>query len=336
MGALVRRRVLQHVVEVTASALGLVVLNSCRTLVPEPRALPRRVTVGFLSPAPANPTSALWRALARYGWVYGDNLLVEHRQGVVPTVYAFASELVNLDVALVLTEAEEATRAARNATKTTPIVMLNVPDALGSGLVDNLARPGGNVTGLSMLGPELCAKQLELLRDLAPGLARVAVLWHHNVVDAAREFRQIEQVAHAMNIEILSAEALSAPQVQSALDSIKSRNPEALIVLTLSVYGQAPAPASIRAFVTKHRIPAIYSSRSWVVAGGLMSYAPKSDAILERVAVYVDRILNGVKPSDLPVEQPTVFDLVVNATTARSLGLTIPANVATQVTDWLE
>jgi ABC-type uncharacterized transport system substrate-binding protein len=319
-----------------ASAAGVTLLAGCQVALPGSRPSVGAVTIGFLSPSPDDPSSPLWRKLSEYGWTRGDNLSVEYRAGVVETYAAQAAELVSLGVALIIAQAEAPTRAAKQATDSIPIVMLAVSDAVGGGLVASLARPGGNITGISLLGPEVSAKDLELLRELSPGISRVAVLWHPIVPDALREYTRILETAQAMSVQILSAEAGNPGQVPFALALIQYSQPEGLIVLGLAAYSIRPAPANILSFAASQKIPAIYPSRGWVTAGGLMFYGPQQNAYYQRAAVYVDKILRGASPADLPVEQPTAFDLVVNARTAQALGLVIPPSVSAQVTEWIQ
>jgi putative ABC transport system substrate-binding protein len=330
-----RRAFLAGTLGFAGSSATATLLGGCNLALPGSPSPAKAVTIGFLSPSPDDPASPLWRNLSKYGWTRGDNLSVEYRAGGYYTYSVQAPELASLGVALIVAQGESATHAARQATDSIPIVMLSVSDAIGGGLVASLARPGGNITGLSLLGPEIRAKGLDLLRELSPGLSRVAVLWHPAVLDALREYTRSEQAAHALNIELLSAEADNPSRVSLALALIQYSHPEALIVLSLAAYIVPPAPANILSFAATQKIPAIYTSRGWVTAGGLISYGVQGEAYFERAAVYIDKILRGASPADLPVEQPTAFDLVVNTRTAQSLGLVIPASVAAQVTEWI-
>jgi putative ABC transport system substrate-binding protein len=268
--------------------------------------------------------------------VYGKNLKVEYRQGGIDSYAVLAAELVSLDVALIIAQSDGPTRAAMNATNSIPIVMVYVSDAVGSGLVSSLARPGGNVTGVSILGPEVAAKQLELLRELDPAMTRLAVLWHPAVPSAARAFSRLQEAAETLGVELVSVEEDVATRVQSALESFGPQPADGVLVMPLAVYGSPVARRAILHFIALHRLPSVVPFREWVADGGMMSYNPKLTESLERAAVYVDRILRGARPSDLPVEQPTEFDFVLNNTTARTLGLTIPHDVAVQVTEWIQ
>jgi putative ABC transport system substrate-binding protein len=335
-GHVSRRAFLAGTLGLAGSAAGVTLVGGCQVTLPGSKPPARAVRLGYLGPSPDDPASPLWQKLSQHGWTRGDNLLVEYRAGVVETYQSQAADLVSLGVALIISQAEGPTHAAQEATNSIPIVMLAVSDAVGGGLVSNLARPGGNVTGLSVLGPEIRAKDLDLLRELSPGLSKVAVLWGPAILDALREYTRIREAAQASNIEILSAEAGTPTQVAFALDHIKDSHLGGFIVLGLASYAIPPAPANILNFAATQKIPAMYPGRRWVTSGGLMSYSYQLDAYYERAAVVVDKILRGANPGDIPVEQPTAFDLVVNTRTAQSLGLVIPPSVSALVTEWIQ
>jgi putative ABC transport system substrate-binding protein len=292
-------------------------------------------TIGVLFP-PGGDIPDLWRALRNLGWRRGDNLKVEYRAGVVETYSALATELVRLGVSMIVTMAEGPTRAARDATESIPIVMVSVSDAVAAGLVTSLSRPGGNITGLSLLGPEMRAKNLELLRELVPGLSRVAVLWHPSILDALREYTRIQQEAEVLGIQVLSVEAGNAREVPAALERIRYGSPGALIVENLGSYSAEPAQSAILSFADSQKVPTVYATRFWVEAGGLMSYGPRLEALDQAAAVYIDKILRGAKPADLPVQQPTVFDLVIRASRLKVLGLPLPPSIVPLVTEWVD
>jgi putative ABC transport system substrate-binding protein len=318
------------------AAAGLTLLGSDRSRSASPPTSRQVATIGYLSPAPNDPSNPLWKALAQRGWVYGDNLTVVYRAGAVETFPELAAELVRLGVALIVAQFEGPVRAAMNATGTIPIVMAYAEDAVGSGLVASLARPGGNVTGLSVLGPELAGKQLELLHEIDPSLVRAGVLWHPAVAAAARDFSGLQRAAQTLGVELVSVLASSANQVQPALASIHPLSIDGLIVLPLVAYSTPPVRRVILSVASQHRLPSVVPQREWVSEGGLMSYAPKLAASLERAAVYVDSILRGARPADLPVEQPTEFDFTVNYATVQALGLTVPPEVTAQVSEWVQ
>jgi putative ABC transport system substrate-binding protein len=292
------------------------------------------VTIGVLAPTPDYPLSPVWQKMSKHGWTRGDNLLVEHRTGNLSTYPSLAAELVGLRVALIIAPAEAPARAAELATRTIPIVFI-VADALGSGLVNSLARPGGNVTGMSVLGPEISAKNLDLLRELFPGIGRVAVLWSPGLVEVLREYNRIATAAQAANIQVISALASSPTDVPSALGYVERSGAEGLIVLNLVAYSVPSARRAILDFAAAQKLPAIYADRTWVADGGLMSYTIQEDAFAEREVIMVDKILRGANPGDLPVEQPTAFDLIVNTRTLQALGSTMPPPMAPSVTEWI-
>jgi putative ABC transport system substrate-binding protein len=316
------------------SSLGVSVLSGRHLALPWVTPAAQTVTIGVISPSPDNPSSPMWQKLSKYGWTRGDNLSVEYRTGDTSTFRSLAAELVSLRVALIIATSEPPARAAKQATDTIPIVF-TVVDALGAGLVTSMARPGGNLTGLSVLGPETGEKSLDLLRELSPGLARVAVLWHPGVVEAFRIYTRIANAARAVSVDVISALAGFPNQVASALDYIERNRVDGLIVLNLVAYSVPSARRDILNFAAAQTLPTIYSDRSWVVGGGLMSYSFQADAFAERTVIMVDRILRGANPADLPVEQPTAFDLAINRTTAQALGITIPPDIAAQVTEWV-
>jgi putative tryptophan/tyrosine transport system substrate-binding protein len=311
--------------------------SSCTRLISSaPTSATATRTIGFITPAPENASQGLWSALQERGWVRGDNLRVQYRQGSVQTYESQAAELVRLGVSVILTQGQAAAWAAKHASGTIPIVMVSAGDAVGSGLVASLAHPGANVTGVSYLAPEVATKRLDILRQLVPGLSRTAILWHPGIPDTADEYDSIALVAGQLGLVLLSTVAGNPISARPALRAVESAHPEALIVTNASAYRDAPAMLDILKWVAQQNIPAMYPGREWVVGGGLMFYGPQYDVLLKLAADYIDRILRGAQPSDLPVQQPTTFDFVVDATTARQQGLTFPATVAAQVTEWLQ
>jgi putative ABC transport system substrate-binding protein len=255
-----------------------------------------------------------------------QNLVIEYRyaEGKFERLPALATELVRLRVDLIVTVGTPAARAAKQATQTIPIVMAASGDAVGVGLVATLARPGGNVTGLSFLGRELGAKHLELLKATVPAMSRVAVLWDTTIGGA--ELKQtMESSASALGLRLQPLEARSADDYRAAFSAMSGARAEGLVVLPM---GTAYTHRALIAELTaKHRLPAVYGDASYVEVGGLMSYGPNFLDLNRRAATYVDKILKGAIPANLPVEQPTKFELVINLKTAKTLGLTIPASV---------
>jgi putative ABC transport system substrate-binding protein len=233
-----------------------------------------------------------------------------------------AAELVSLDVNVIVAFGTLAPLAAKRATTTIPIVMANAGDPLGTGLVASLARPGGNVTGLSLMAPDLGGKRLELLKGLLPRLSRVAVVWNAANPYSARVFEETQRAAETLAIELQSLEVRSPDDFDGAFDTIRRKHTDALVAvedpLTFSRLKQ------IAEFCADNRLPAVYGLREFAEAGGLMTYGASSGDLYRRAVGFVDKILRGAEPAHLPVEQPTKFELVINLKTAKALGLEIP------------
>jgi putative ABC transport system substrate-binding protein len=294
------------------------------------RKLPR---IGFLHPAvPETPSD--WRlesfreGLRELGYVDGKNLRLEVRwgQGKLERLPSLATELVQLNVDVIVAASSPSVLAAKRATRTIPIVMPFSSDPVGDGLVASLARPGGNITGLSMMAPELGAKRLQLLKEVLPKLSRaMAVLWNPDYTGMSARYRQAEVAASAVGASVRSLEVRDSRELAEAFDAITRLRPDALLLLA------DPFTSSQRKriveFVAEQRLPAIYESREFVEVGGLMSYGASVRDLLRKAATYVDKILKGANPGDLPIEQPTTFELVINMTTAKALGIKIPDSI---------
>ena len=233
-----------------------------------------------------------------------------------------ASGLVRLNVNIIVTWGTPATLAAKQATKTIPIVIAGAGDPVRSGLVSSLAHPGGNVTGLTVLGPGLAAKRLELLKEAVPNMSRVAFLWNPANPDQKSSFNEVQAGARAVGVTLQSLEARSREELEQALAMMKQSRPAALLMTADGVHQRYIG--RIVAFTAETRLPAMYQLKEAVDRGGLMSYGASLPDLGRRAASYVDKILKGAKPADLPVEQPTRFELVINLKTAKALGLTIP------------
>jgi putative ABC transport system substrate-binding protein len=273
--------------------------------------------------------AAFWRRMNELGYTEGKNIVAEYRfaEGTVDRLPTLAAELVLLNVDVIVAPGSGAV-AAKNATHTIPIVV-TLGDPVGMGLVASLARPGGNVTGLSAFLSELGGKQLELLKEAFPSLSRVAVLWNETVQpNAARHtllLGSIKATGEQLRVALLPIEMRGADEFEAAFSTIKAERAQALIAL------RNPLTASYRKRIVDlaagNRLPAIYPDNEFVDAGGLMSYGVSVPELWSRAAVYVDKILKGAKPADLPVEQPTKFELVINLKSAKEIRLTIPPNV---------
>ena len=296
--------------------------------------------IGFLSPSSSSDPerlaspfgerglAAVRQGLRDLGYVEGQNIAIEYRwaEGRFERLPDLAAELVRLKVDVIVSVVTQATLAAKNATGTIPIVLVAAGDPLGSGLVASLARPGGNVTGPSSMYAELAGKQLELLKETVPKVSRVAVLWNPaNAVWQAQMLRQTEGAARALGLQVQLLEARGPDELEGAFAAMTRERASALLVQVDVIF--ALHARRIADLAAKRRVPAMYGSREHVEAGGLMSYAPNALDLFRRAATYVDKILKGAKPADLPVEQPTKFELVINLNTAKALGLTIPQSV---------
>jgi putative ABC transport system substrate-binding protein len=291
---------------------------------------PKKVSrIGYL--LTGNPTSestdseAIRQALRELGYIEGQNIAFEYRyaEGKPDRYPELAAELVHLKVDIIVVEGNAPIRAAKNATKTIPIVMAGGSDPVGAGLVESLARPGGNLTGLTSLDRELGGKRLELLKEAVPKVARVAVLYYPANPRRVREVKEVLPVtARALGLTIQPWPVRGADGFEKVFGEQSKERPDGL-----SVIGSALMNANrkrIAGFALKNRLPSMYPDRQFVDVGGLISYGADNADSYRRVAYFVDRILKGTKPADLPVEQPTKFELVINLKTAKQIGLTIP------------
>ncbi len=294
---------------------------------------PRKVwRIGWLSSASSSAGIARLEAfrhrLRELGYVEGQNLAIEYRwaEGRNDRLLAFAAELVRLGVDVIVTQGTLTTVAARQATTTLPIVFAVAGDPLGAGLVASLARPGANVTGFAVMGSEMAAKRLELLREVIPGVARIAVLWNSANPSSTPELRETETAARALGMQIQSVEVRDGRMLDSAFTAVARERAKAIVVLSDNMlFGQRKQIADLAA---QKRLPGIAWTREFAENGGLlMVYGPDVAEMHRRAADYVDRILKGAKPADLPVERPTKFELFINLKTAKALGLTIPQSL---------
>src|SRR5262245_8145413 len=284
--------------------------------------------IGYLSSGSASfRTGAFRQGLRDLGYVEGKNIIIEYRnaEGKIERYPDLVVDLVGLKVDVIFTSSTPGALAAKNATKTIPIVFTNVGDPVANGLVASLARPGGNITGLSTLAPELSGKGLELLKETIPKLSRVAVVWNPDNPGKTSSFKETEVAAQALRLQLQSLEVRGPNDVEPAFQAAKKERAVALIVLRDVVV--TSQMTRILELALKNQMPAIYGDRGFVDAGGLMSYGPNIDDLFRRAATYVDKILQGTKPADLPIERPSKFELVINLKTAKQIGLTIPPNV---------
>jgi putative ABC transport system substrate-binding protein len=298
----------------------------------QPKKVPR---IGYLSSADAARDSArsegIQLALRELGYIEGQNIAIEYRyaEGKVDRAPELAAELVRLKVdIIVVASGDPWIRAAKNATKTIPIVMVGVgSDPVRAGFVESLARPGGNVTGLTALNTELGGKRLELLKEAVPKLARVAVLYDPANPPSLHEVKELLPAdARALKLTIQPWEIRAVDDFEKVFAALNKHRPDGLYAFGAGPV-MRPNQKRIVDFALKSRLPSVYDSRGYVEAGGLMSYGADFADIYRRVAIYVDKILKGAKPADLPVEQPTKFELVINLKTAKQIGVTIPQKV---------
>ena len=272
--------------------------------------------------------AAFREGLRERGWVEGQNIAIVTRfaDGDLDRLAALIAELISLKADIIVTGSSAATWAAKNATQSIPIVMAASVNAPGEGLVTSLAHPGGNITGMTFLaGPEIAGKQLQLLKEMAPAASRVAVLMNPTNRSHAAFSREAEAAARSLGTQLQVLEASNPDQLDAAFAAMTREHAEALLVLTDSMFvGQRRRVADLAG---KTKLPALYSQREFVDSGGLVSYGPSLLDMSRRAAIYVDKILKGAKPADLPVEQPTKFELVINLKTAKTLGITVPQSL---------
>jgi putative tryptophan/tyrosine transport system substrate-binding protein len=294
-----------------------------------------------LSARPQQPASGKWRVamlmpsrrrdvvrqgLRELGYVEGNNLVIEARPiERADRIATLAAELVGLKPDVIVATGTQATQAVQQATSSIPIVMTGSSDPVGTHLVASLAHPGGNVTGLSLFSPELSGKRLEMLRNVAGELSSLAVLWNPDDPPAAIALKETQNAAGAMRLQLVAAEARNADDLAPAFRTIAKAAPNALAILNAPLMSLQVARIAELALGLK--LPSIYTDITFPQAGGLMSYGPNFDSLARRAAIYVDRILKGEKPADLPIEQPTKFDLVINLKTAKALGLNVPPSL---------
>jgi putative tryptophan/tyrosine transport system substrate-binding protein len=279
--------------------------------------------------------AAFVQRLRELHWIEGRTVAIEIRwaEGRNERLAEIAAEFVRRKVDVIVTSATPPTLAAKQATSVIPIVFAALGDPVGAGLVESLARPGGNATGLSLQQTDAASKRLELLRDVVPGLRRLAIMANSGNPSAALDMREAEATARALGLEAITSAILRSEDIAPALDALKGRV-EALYVCNDPLVNTNRVRMNTLALAA--RLPAIFGFRELVEAGGLMSYGPNYSDLFRRAADYVDKILRGAKPADIPVEQPTKFDLVINLTTAKALGLTIPPMLLARADEVIE
>jgi len=308
------------------TSLGGVVAAPLAIEAQQAKSVPR---IGLLVPTSSSRTEAFRKGLHDLGYVDGKNIVIESRyaEGNADRLPNLAAELVDLKVDVIVIEGNSGIAAGRNVTTTIPIVMAPSGDSIGAGFVASLARPGGNLTGLSLLLTGLARKRLELLREAVPKVSRVAVLWSSSRRGAGGTrssdlaFEETQTAARALKVQLQSLEIDGPDEFGQAFLAMRSEHAGALVLISNSVL--FAHRQRLAAMAMKHRMPAMFEFREYAEAGGLIAYGASLDALSRRAAVYVDKILKGAKPGDLPIEQPTKFELVINLKTAKALGLTI-------------
>jgi len=293
--------------------------------------------VGYLSPSlPSVYSPLLFDNLRELGWIEGKNVTFEYRfaENRLERLPELASELVRLNVDVIVGVGTLGPLAAKRATTTIPIVMLSAGDPLGTGLVDSLARPGGNVTGMSLMVPDLGGKRLELLKELLPRLSRLAVFWNAANPYPAIVFKETQAAGRTLGIEVHSLEVRGPDDLDGAFAAARQQHPDALISV------EDPLTFTYRKriadFAVAEQLPSLHGFSEEVKAGALISYGANQPDLIRRAAGYVDKILKGAKPADLPVQQPTTFELVINLKTAKALGLTIPESFLLRADEVIE
>jgi putative ABC transport system substrate-binding protein len=327
-----RRRFLQAVsVSVLAAPLAAAAAQQAGKV-------PRIGFLGVTSPSDRpSLLDAFRQGLRELGWVEGQNIVIDYRyaEGRLDRLPGLAAELVRLEVDIIVSFGTQGVTAARNATETIPIVMIAVRDPVGTGLIASLAHPGGNVTGVSgSPGLEIVAKQLELLKETVPKIRRVAILSNPTNAYHQLAIKEVTVAARSLGVRLQLLEARGPAEFDGAFAAMAAERVEALLVVSDVIFNNHRA--RLADLAARSRLPAAYGVRESVEAGGLMSYGTSFLDLHRRSAAYVDKILKGVRPADLPVEQPTKFELVINLKTARALGLTIPQSLLRQADQVIE
>ena len=312
------------------------------TLAPASRAksAPDVPVVGVMSPFPSS-TAAPWHkaftdGLRELGWNDGQNIRIEFRyaEGGVTRLPEIAADLVRQRVNVIVTSVNTDTLVMKNATRTIPIVMASAGDPVGGGLVKSLARPGGNITGLSQIAPDLAGKRLQVLKELVPSLSSVAVIWNPKGTTSPIAWREIQLPAQQLSIKLQSLPVTGSNGFENAFHEAKASHADAIIIMPDPVF--AGSLKRLAEFATKYRLPSTFHLKEYADHGGLVAYGVDRTDQFHRAASFVDKILKGAKPADLPVEQPTKFELVINLKTAKALGIPVPPSLLARADDVIE
>jgi putative tryptophan/tyrosine transport system substrate-binding protein len=296
--------------------------------------------IGLLSPYSSAESPSWHRAFRRglrdLGWIDGQNITIEPRyaNGRNDRLPGLVADLVGLKVDIIVTAVTPDTLAAKTGTNTIPIVMASPGDPVVTGIVTSLARPGGNITGLSQIAPDLVGKRVELLKEIVPKLSRVAVLWNPNAAVSALSWKELESAAQALGVQVHSLEVRTVDELDKAFRNATKARAEALVILPNAAF--VPNLKRIADHSLQARLPSSFHLREFVDAGGLIAYGPDRSDLFRRAAGYVDKILRAARPSDLPIEQASRFELVINLKTAKALGLTIPPSLLARADQVIE
>lgn len=317
-------------------ALGTAALDPSLVLFAQQPAAARVPVIGLLSPFPAADATVWHNAfragLRDLGWVEGTNIRIEYRyaDGNAARLPALASELVRLKVAVIVAAANTDAIAVKDVTQSIPIVVASAGDPVASGLVTSLAHPGANITGLSQMAPEMAGKRLELLKEMVPKLARVAVFWNPAGTTSPLGWKELQSPARAMGIALHSVEVRRPGDFDAGIENAHKARADAIAVMPDPLF--ASNLKRIAGLAAKYRLPSVFHLSEFADAGGLLAYGPDRADMYRRAAAYVDKILKGAKPGELPIEQPTKFELVINQKTAKALGIRIPNSIRVQAT----
>jgi putative tryptophan/tyrosine transport system substrate-binding protein len=314
--------------EISAVALCAMLFAFCSSVQAQPKKVPR---IAYLAASPASANAgrleAFRQGLREIGYVEGENILIEDRyaEGKLDRLPALAAELVRLKVDVIITAGPPVTGAVKEATATIPVVMAQDGDPVGNGFVASLARPGGNITGMSQLAPEISGKQLELLKETVSQLSRVAVLGTSTRPGNAQALKETELAAGTLGVRLQYLDVRGPKDIETAFREARKERAGAVLVLQGPVF--TSQRTQVADLAVKNRLPAIYPQTEFTEAGGFMCYGVNTPDLFRRAAYHVDKILKGAKPADLPVEQPKKFELVINLKAAKQIGLTVPPNV---------
>lgn len=314
----------------------LLLLVSLASAVPAAAATQRLGLLSLEAPGPSAERDALMESLRQLGFVAGRNLIVESRfaEGRRERLPGLAAELIRLNVDVIVAERGQATRAAQAASATVPVVMVASSDPVGTGIVTELARPGGNVTGVTLASPEISGKRLELLKELVPRATRVAVVFNDGDPGKLRELGRLRQAARGLNLVLEPTPLNEVGALAGTLAAIDRARPAALVVLADPV--TIALRRALADFAAARRLAAMYELAAFVDAGGLIAYGPNMRDVYRRAGFIVDKILRGARPDDIPVEAPATFELIVNAGAARALGVTLPGSILLRATRVVE